>query len=141
MKYTKEFWDRQPLGQKADWRLARELNVSVTTVSRQRRLRNIPPVGYGIDGKRIPQKKPIKIQKKDALIVTQKYITLQKVINTLENKIIDLRIAFYNDLPSYVGDSDIAEIIGCCEATVRKYRSIIDPNCTKNIIYEEKEVL
>ena len=141
MKHTKEFWDRQPLGQKADWRLARELNVCVQTVSRQRKLRNIPPVGYGIDGKRIPRKKPIKIQKKDALTIKQKYIVLQKVINTLENKIIDLRIAFYNDLPSYVGDSDIAEIIGCCEATVRKYRSIIDPNYTKNIIYEEKEVI
>ena len=140
MKHTKEFWDRQPLGQKADWRLARELNLRVTAVSRQRRLRNIPSVGYGIDGKRI-QKKPIKIRKKDALTVKQKYIALQKVINTLENKIIDLRIAFYNDLPSYVGDSDIAEIIGCCEATVRKYRSIIDPNYTKNIIYEEKEVI
>jgi hypothetical protein len=44
MKHTKEFWDKQPLGQKADWRLARELSVSVSTVSRQRRLRNIPPV-------------------------------------------------------------------------------------------------
>ena len=140
MKHTKEFWDRQPLGQKADWRLARELNVCVTAVSRQRRLRNIPSVGYGIDGKRI-QKKPIKIRKKDALTIKQKYIDLQKAINTLENKIIDLRIAFYKDLPSYIGDSDIAETIGCCEATVRKYRSIIDPNYAKNIIYEEKEVI
>jgi hypothetical protein len=140
MKYTKEFWDRQPLGQKADWRLARELDVQFQTVSRQRRLRNIPAHGCDINGKRI-YKPPVKIQKKDASTIKRKYVALQKVINTLENKIIDLRIAFYNDLPSYVSDSDIAEIIGCCEATVRKYRSIIDPNYAKNIIYEEKEVL
>jgi hypothetical protein len=138
MKYTKEFWDRQPLGQLADYKIAGKVGVAESTVARQRKLRGI--LAFGRAGNmRIPR--PIAIAKKDARIINRKYTALQKAINMLENKIIDLRIAFYKDLPSYIGDSDIAEIIGCCEATVRKYRSIIDPNYAKNIIYEEKEII
>jgi hypothetical protein len=123
MKYTKEFWDKQPFGEKADWRLACELDVSVKIVSRQRKLRNISPfnyaISYDIDGKHFP-KTPIKIRKKDTLTIKRKYIALQKILRILENKIIDLRSAFYSSLPFYIDDSDIAEIMDCCEATVHK---------------------
>ena len=41
MKYTKEFWDKQPFGKMSDYQLAKKLCVRRKTVYRQRVKRNI----------------------------------------------------------------------------------------------------
>jgi hypothetical protein len=134
MKYTKEFWDTQPLGQMADYKIAGKVGVAESTVSRQRKLRGL--LAFGRKGNR-RRPEPIPITKNDARIIKQNYTNLVDMISSLENKIKVLMYKFYSTLPAYADDSDIAEIIGCCEATVFKYRSMANP-IIKEISYINK---